>query len=146
MAKKISKKPFKSVSAEAFNTSGGTYRFPFEVLDKTPGGSNLGRIEWGIEPVWSKRKREGRHYIEKLYVWARQTRDPRYSKFVFEIPCYAEALTGTSIEKGHFLHHVWYYGFCPEHKSAYMMAYPADQHTALEIRTFSSISLEAQFV
>lgn len=142
------KKPkFETVSAADFKGEGGTYRFPFEVLDPTPGGENLGRIEWCIELIWSKRKKWGCHHIEKIYLWAKQTRDPRYAKKILEIECFAEALTSNSVfGLDSYIHNVWYIGQCPEHKTPFMAAYPGNKHTALEINIFSSICLEAVFV
>jgi len=47
----------KTISAKKYyDKKLGNYIFPFQVLDDTPGGSNLGRIEVCIELFKSKRK------------------------------------------------------------------------------------------
>lgn len=148
MKKKIQ---FKPVSAKSFRDKDGYYLFPFECLDKTPGGSNLGRIEWHMELVPSKKGQtkyeKGRYHIEKLLVWASQTRDPRYQKKVFEIPCWAEALTSDSLrERGSYMHYVWRVMICELHKNVVFSAYPANEHKVLKINVGSSISIDADFL
>lgn len=132
-------------SATKFRDKDGYYIFPFEVLGKTPGGSNLGRIEWHLEPVASKKK-DGRYYIEKLMVWASQTRDTRYFGKVFEIPCWSESLTADSLNnRASYFHFVWRMMICEVHKNPMFSAYPANEHSKLKIDTSSSISCELTF-
>jgi hypothetical protein len=138
-------KTFKTASADKYlNKITNQYEFPFEVLDKTPGGSNLGRIEWCIELIRSKRKKEGLYYIEKLYLWAKQTRDKRYIGKIFEIPCYADCVGGPSRES--FLKGVWRVGFCDIHKTLILEAYPdKDNYKKLVINNGSSILMDIYF-
>jgi hypothetical protein len=122
----------------------GSYVFPFKVFDETPGGSNLGRIEWGIELIHGKKK-DGRYRIQKMLVFARQTRDIRYFGKIFEIECYTDMLQGRSHQYDSFIKYVWNIAFCPEHKSPVLMAYPGDHHSKLIINSSSSIMVEARF-
>lgn len=141
----MKKVKFKTVSAKNFRDKDGYYQFPFEALDKTIGGSNLGRIEWHLELVPIKKR--GRFYIEKLFLWASQTRDPRYTKKVFEIPCWSEALTADSLrERGSYMHYVWRVMICELHKNVLFSAYPANEHSVLKINVDSSISIDADFI
>lgn len=135
------------VSAKAYkNKDGwGEYRFPFEVLDKTPGGSNLGRIEWHLEALTGK-KTKGRYYIEKLHIWATQTRDPRYAKKIFEIPCYSESFLGDSIKRESYLNYVWRVMPCEIHKTMMFSAYPANNHKELVVNAGSGIGIDIDFV
>jgi hypothetical protein len=139
---------FKPVKADKyFDKKLGVYRFPFEVLDKTPGGSNLGRIEWNIEPIMAKRKKDGFYRVEKIYLWARQTRDKRYEGKVFEIPCYSESIFSSPTKGDSFFKGVWKIGFCPMHKTLVLEAYADDNnYKALHIRTCSSIGVDIEFV
>ena len=138
-------KKTQTCSADAFKSDDYTYCFPFTVLDDAPGGRNLGRIEWGIELLHG-RKRKGRYCIEKLLVFARQTRDKRYVGKVFEIPCFAEMLQGAMLtRRGGFIEHVWNIGICPEHKGPVLAAYPDNQHSQLVIDVMSSIMIDANF-
>lgn len=134
-------------SAEQFKDENGYYVFPFEVLDKTPGGSNLGRIEWHIELVRSKKK-DGRYWIEKLYVWPSQTRDKKYPRnIIWVIDCRAECLTSRNYqdESNSFISNVWKIQFCEVHKNIFMSAYPKNRHSKLKINVQSSISIDASF-
>lgn len=137
-------KKFETVSADAFKQANGTYVFPFEVFDKTPGGSNLGRIEWHLEAFPGKKTR-GRFYIEKLHVWASQTYDPRYKGKVFEIPIFTEALTRSMHDQNSFFSHVWRVIVCEVHKVAMMSAYPANHHSSLVVEGGSSIGNHIEF-
>lgn len=131
---------------KAKKNSDWKYSFPFEVLDKTPGGKSLGRIEWCIEPFIGKKKKEGRYYIEKLWVWAKQTRDKRYLGKIFEIPCFSESIMGDSINRNGFLNHVWLNFPCAEHKGQMQFwAYPQNHHSILEITADSSIAIDIKF-
>ena len=133
-------------SAEEFKDENGHYVFPFEVLDKTPGGS-LGRIEWHIEFVRSKNK-DGRYWIEKLFVWPTQTRDKKYPRdVIWEIPCFAECLTSSFVNPtDEFISNVWKVQYCEIHKNIFMSAYPQNQHSKLQINVASSISITATFI
>lgn len=139
-------KKFETVSAESFRDENRYYVFPFVALDPTPGGNNLGRIEWHIEPIRSKKKERGMYFIEKLYVWASQTYDERYKGKVFEIPCFAECITASALrDRDSYLHHVWKAQICELHKSMWFSAYPQNHHTSLKINVGSSISIDADF-
>ena len=126
------------------------YRFPFETLDPTPGGSNLGRMEWGIELFRAKKKQNNRYYIEKIWVWARQTRDKRYLGKVFEIPCWTEMIESLDRVFGEpgtdpYMSRVWQTAFCSEHKQVSFSAYPDTDHNVLEIDVQSSIMASINF-
>ena len=134
-------------ASKYFNEKEGVYHFPFEVLDKTPGGTNLGRIEWCIEPIISKKKRDGLYPLEKIYLWAKQTRDKRYAGKTFEIPCYAESILSSPSREGSFLGGVWRMGFCPIHKTLILESYPNnDNYKELIIRTSSSIGVDIDYI
>lgn len=138
-------KKTQTYSADKFKSDDSTYRFPFTVLDPTPGGSNLGRIEWGIELLHG-RKQKGRYYIEKLLVFARQTRDERYAGKVFEIPCFTDMLQGRELTgRSAFIQHVWQVSICPEHNAPVLSAYPENQHSELVVDVRSSISIDVNF-
>lgn len=106
----------------------GVYIFPFDVLDTT--GRGLGRIEWRIEPVKSRRRRGG-YNIEKLLVWTAQTADVRYKGILFEIPCDADWMGRSS--KNDYMSFVHRTAFCDVHKTLYFSAYPEDRHKYLKI-------------
>lgn len=131
-------------NADEFRGEDGIYRFPFKVLDETPGGSNLGRIEWNIELIGEG---EGEEYrIGKLLVWARQTRDARYVGKVFEIPCQSMRFGGHRLsEKGSFTDAVWMVYLCPEHRAPVMSAYPENHHSEIEINAGSSVMIDVRF-
>lgn len=142
------------VSAEKFLKKDGyseIYEFPFEALDKTPGGLNLGRIEWHLEfiPGAPQRKKyqHGKRYFEKIHVWATQTRDPRYEKKVFVIPCFVESITADSLRRrSSYFHYVWHMTPCEIHKTMMFSAYPENNHTILRIPIDSTISIEPEFL
>lgn len=134
-------------SADQFKNEHGIYVFPFDVIDKTPGGSNLGRIEWHME-FHKGKKTKGRYYIEKILVWATQTRDERYVKKIFEIPCYTESIYASPSSTGnrnYYLSYVWRIMQCEVHNTLMFSAYPENQHVALEIGVGSSISADIMF-
>ena len=139
-------KIIKPTSAKKFLVNKfGRYEFPFKVLDDTPGGSNLGRIELCVELFRSSRKREGRYYIEKIWVWFKQTRDKRYDGKIFEIPCFVEAIGGDRHDGNSFTTGVWHTSYCDLHKQIIMMAYPKNHHTKLIINAFSSVMADIEF-
>ena len=139
------KDEIKIESAEKFKNSDGTYIFPFVCLDDRKDGSSLGRIEWHLEPFKGK-KTKGRYRIEKLFIFATQTRDERYRGKIFEIPCWGEGITADSLHRGDsYFHCVWKMSFCEIHKAPYFSAYPKNEHTKLVIRANSSISIEIYF-
>jgi hypothetical protein len=121
----------------------GAHVFDFEVFDRTPGGTNLGRIEWHIEPLARRNRLTG------LLVFASQTRDPRYAKRVFWIPCGADGLDGRHAVRepgvNDFVELVWRVAPCAFHRSLVLSAYPGDHHDELVIGVGSSISVDAQF-
>jgi len=123
---------------QAFKVREGIYRFPFTTMDPTPGGQNLGRIEWCLEPVRRSRKREGRYWIDSLLIWARQTRDDRYQGVIFEIPCLVDCVTTHRYDGGSYYAGVWRMGYCPEHRNAIFEAYPENQHTGLKVDVYVS--------
>jgi hypothetical protein len=135
----------KTITAEGFKDKDGSFVFPFQVLDDRKDGSSLGRIMWQIELI-KGRKYKGRYYIEKLLVWARQTRDDKYAGKVFEIPCYSEALLGDSIDRESYINYVWHIQPCEVHNSLVFSAYPSNSHKALKINVDSSISINADFI
>ncbi len=121
------------------------FSFPFTVMDPTPGGKNLGRIEWNIEILPGKKPKGRAPVIGALAVWARQTRDPRYQGVIFHLPCYTDMLHSNR-DRDDFTKFVWRVGFCEVHKgSAILAAYPDDKHSKLIIDVGSSISGEAYF-
>lgn len=140
----------KTVTAEDFiqgnqYPESSVYIFPFDVLDKTLGGQNLGKIEWQIEPI-KGRKTKGRYYIEKLLVMARQTRDERYADKLFEIPCYTEMIAAHSTQKGdNYLDNLWIVSFCEVHKALVFRAYPQNHHRVLKINVGSSVMTDITF-
>ena len=122
----------------------GVYEFPFDVLDPTPGGKNLGRIEWAVEihPA-TKRRGENRKRIREVWVWASQTIDPRYRGLVFRFETIAESLGFDSLRRSFA---PWRVGFCCEHRGAVILeAYPENHHTKFIIAPSSSISCEVKF-
>ena len=140
-----------SVGAEAFRKGTGypeesIYVFPFTALD-APGPHSRGRMEWWLEPLRS-RKRRGRYDIIGLYLWACQTRDPRYEGKLFHIPCHAGMLYGQGIGlyRNGLLNHAWTASFCHDHGVVCFGAYPRDWHTALEIDVSLSIMATALFL
>lgn len=136
---KIIKKQFKTVSAKEFSQGdSGVYIFPFKVLDPM-----YGRIEWLVEPIRSKRKREGVYHLEKLLVCARQTLDPRYKDKVFEIPTWAECINSSQISyKGSMSYFagVWRAQYCEIHKNLILDSYPENNASELVIKVNSIIS------
>lgn len=100
----------------------GCYEFPFELFDSTPGGSNLGRIEWMLETSFTGRN------ITGLILSAKQTRDPRYDGKLFHLKCKAPLLTSVTFSAGRrsFFESVWAFGQCEIHKLPILIAYPPD--------------------
>lgn len=117
----------------------GYYRFPFDTFDKTPGGSNWGRIEWRLEPVAKRGK------IVKIFLQATQTRDEQYLDKTFELEVGAPSLFGSPRNNDDFLGKVWRTYYCPEHKTFALEAYPDDHHNVLVIERFSGIGIRASF-
>lgn len=136
-------------SAEAFVRGVGwpesrVYEFPFVCVDE-PGPESLGRIEWWLELQRGKRQRGGRWMIERLLIWARQTRDERYRGRCFEIPCCAESLSGHGPAFGGLVRYIWLAAFCCEHRALAFGAYPSFQASKLVVDVRSSISLLIYF-
>jgi hypothetical protein len=134
-------------SAETYQTDGG-YLFPFTVMDPTPGGSNLGRIEWHVE-LYKSQKRRGYSgkFITKMLVWARQTRDPRYDGKVFILDCYTRGImTCLQTSNDDFSRHAWFLSVCEEHGGVIISSYPSDHHVALMIETHSEVGTRIRFV
>lgn len=135
----------KTINPKAFENENGIYIFPFKVLDDTPGGSNLGRIEWNIEAIRGN-KNKGRYYIEKLLIYATQTHDERYgARNIFEIPCFSESISGDCLNRESFLNYVWRIMPCEMHKTFVLSAYPGNQHKELIIDVGSSIGIDIDF-
>ena len=128
-----------TVDPAAFR-KGDVYRFPFTCIDPMPGGSNLGRIEWHVEPLRATRK----VLITSVLVWASQTRDNRYQGKVFSLPCRSQSIT-SSRDENDYLRHVWQTALCLEHKTLSFSAYPANQHTMLVVECISSIGNRIYF-
>lgn len=119
------------------------YEFPFTLLDPTPGGANLGRIAWCVELHPTARARKGVRRIAEVWVWARQTRDPRYVGRIFKFPTNAESLGVDALRKSY---HPWRIRFCGEHRGALVLeAYPANEHTKLVVSPCSAIQCEVNF-
>ncbi len=132
--------------AEYFDKVSGAYMLPFIVLDPTPGGKNIGRIEWIIEPI-ERKKKQGRWYITKLLVCARQTHDPRWSGKLFYVDLFTEALTGNRQNGDGFFNGVWLSFYCAEHRnSMQFLSYPKNHHKHLRIETYSSIMCDIKYV
>lgn len=126
---------------------GDVYRFPFVALDQTPGGSNLGRIEWSVEFV---PKTRGHKTLVGVCVWARQTRDPRYCGKAFYIPVNAAFITTqgrTRIDKtcGSFFAGAWRAYICQTHGFTVIESYPENHHVCLVVDVSSSISNDIYF-
>ena len=112
----------------------GRYRFPFERLDPTPGGSNLGCIEWHVELMPDSRRRQGRRRVVSAFVWASQTRDTRYAGKLFTLPAHCDGILVLAVGLGlSYLGGVWFMGFCPIHKQLAMSSYPPDGSSALVV-------------
>lgn len=139
-------KKIKTYNPKAFISEPGVYKFPFTPLDSTPGGSNLGRMEWHVELFKGKKKRGQPYYIEAVYVWGTQTRDERLRK-LYAIKCHAEHLSGHSFTKRiqAFTDYVWRISYCRDHGVPVMSAYPEDDHKTLVIDVCSSIGIEIYF-
>ena len=142
MSMREEKKKIEPIDPIDFKVDEWKYEFPFKVLDDTPGGSNLGRIQWYVE-MHPMPKKRGRKNIKEIWVWARQTRDERYANKIFRIETWAEGLTTNSLKESFS---PWRIFFCEEHKGAVVLdAYPKNHHTKLVICPFSSISCEVDF-
>ena len=129
----------------AYRDERAQYHFPFVAVDPTPGGSNLGRIEWHVE-LLRGRKVRGLYWLYCLLVWASQTRDPRYTKRLFHLPVYAESWTTSSRVQGNsYMSHVWRTTFCELHGTTWFSAYPTNEHSSLVVDAGSSISIEVEF-
>lgn len=128
----------------------GLYRFPFTVLDGTPGRASLGRIEWNVEPIWAERElsTDGEYRLIRLLVWARQTRDARYAGRFFEIPCNSEGVQGhrQTTKPQSFTDYVWLIGFCSAHKMPIFSAYPENRHSILEVNVSSGLAVDVFFL
>lgn len=137
-------------SAEPFRKGTGypnasIYVFPFTAIDQ-PGSHSLGRIEWWLEPLRG-RKLRGHYAICGLYLWARQTRDPRYAGKLLHIPCHAAMLgAAVGLQREGLLNYAWTARFCEEHGVFCFGAYPGDTHIALEIDVSLSMKITARFM
>lgn len=98
------------------------FEIEFDVLDKTPWGKSLGRIERIVEPIWI------RWSFKKIYVHASQTRDERVDGKRRVIECDTPAFKGGIWDDDNFFSNAWYIWVCKEHKEMFYMAYPADHH------------------
>jgi len=118
---------------------GGQYRFLFVVFDDTPGGGNLGRIMFRLEPI----AEEGD--IVKLFLQVRQTRDKRYDDKTFELEVGAPSIFGNALGTNDFLSNTWRTYYCPEHKTFALEAYPQDHHNVLVFERFSGVGIQIRF-
>lgn len=116
----------------------GKYILPFDVLDKTEGGSNLGRIEWTIETLQPKR------WICTFLIEARQTRDIRYKWKTLGIKMWTSCI-GSSFNEDSFIKNLWITSYCKKHKTTIMCAYPQNHHTKLVIWPNSSVYISVYF-
>lgn len=71
------------------------YQIPFTILDNTPNGKSYGRIMWNIEIITGCKSKGGcskfkRYWIEKIYVWASQTRDEEIADKVFKLDLFCK--------------------------------------------------------
>lgn len=128
----------------------GLYAFPFLLLDETPGGENLGRIEWHVEPVPGKtpRGRRGESALGGFLVWATQTTDPRYRARTYWLERDTGGLEGrrlTGAPGAAFIENVWIIRRCREHNRLVLSAYPRDHHRRLVFELTSSIAVVAEF-
>ena len=122
------------------------YEFPFEALDQKKG---LGLIEWNLELFREYDRSSKKYYINKIWVWARQTMDKRYRGKIFQIECYTEAIkaplfTMKNNEDG-FIQRIWSIQYW-DNGNLVMTAYPKHEHNILQIETFSSVFLEPKFL
>jgi hypothetical protein len=123
------------------------YLFPFICMDHTPGGSNLGRIEWNVEVYKSKKNNRGFQNITQLIVWAKQTRDKRYVGKFFLLDCNtAGILTHSNKIRADFIHCAWLLSICDVHRNPIISAYPEDNHVALWIERYSDIGTRMCFL
>jgi hypothetical protein len=116
--------------SQFFHAETGDFVFPFTLTDPAPGGANLGRIEWIIEPIFAN----GR--VVKMYLSAAQTRDLRYAGKFFEIamncPAIGTRRAGLNVS-GSFFQGVWLLGHCKLHNATFMRSYPPDDAVELVI-------------
>ena len=121
------------------------YRLPFTAFDPTSGGQGLGRMKWAME-LFPARKRKGCKAIGGIALWARQTRDPRYTKRIFYFPTHSEAMTARIRTNGvDLISCAWRLYFCDVHGHLIAEAYSRDEHSTLVVKTGSSISNEVYF-
>jgi len=129
------------------------YRIPFTLIDKTPGGKSYGRINWNFEIIRSKKRNGGwfsgkdkRVFIEKIYIWARQTRDKRVSGKVFKLDLLSERLNGNVFNEHSSVEP------CTEHlKGTIVSTYPNNEHSwqnecILEISATTSVMVDINFM
>jgi hypothetical protein len=131
-----------------FKTERG-YRFPFTRLDPTPGGGNIGCIEWHVEFVRGRKRRMGAYGIAAVLVWALQTRDERYAGKSFRLDWHDTrgAMLDRPIDptRRSFGAGIWFVGFCSEHGQIVLASYPPDGSAALVIETGSSVGNRIYF-
>lgn len=122
---------------------GSIYVFPFAVFDDSPGGGNLGRIEWHVEP--HELRQRGQSRIGGFLVWATQTRDKLYHGKTFWIPCGTDSVMRTARDGNGYFENVWSVGFCRDHRTLAFSAYPKDHHKELRVNVSSGIGVELEF-
>jgi hypothetical protein len=135
----------KTCSAKKYEVSNG-YLFPFILFDPTPGGSNLGRIEWNIEIYKTRKNKISKtRSITQILVWARQTKDAQYLNKFFLLNCDSVGIM-THHDGDDFLHNVGFMQICDEHKMPILCAYPRDGSCALYIEAYSSVGTRIRFL
>lgn len=94
----------------------------YDVLDKTPGGGNLGRAEFVFCPILNGKR------IERVEIYRKQQRrDDRW----FRVKIYGDYATGLAFKEahcrpGHQYIAAWNYHRCAEHKGISMSVYVPD--------------------
>lgn len=102
----------------------------YDVLDKTPGGSNLGRAEFVFCPVIKSGK------IREVHIFRRQQRQ---SDKHYLVKLYSDERAGIGFRhnpegsRGNALA-PWYYSVCQEHKGMSISVYVPDDTSKLVVR------------
>lgn len=117
------------------------YRIPFRLIEET---RTLGIINWNFEIIRSKKRK--RMFIEKMYIWVRQTRDERVAGKVFKLNLFSEKLCGNIFNKHSFVEP------CSVHsKGTIISTYPKNKYSNnneyfLEINASTSVMVEINLI
>lgn len=146
--KTVSPKKFLVTDKSKFHN---VYEFPFEAVDQSR--ERLGTIVWKLETFTEYSRSEKQYYINKLWLWASQTRDERYIGKIFEIPCFTKALHGTPTinysenkDEEPFLQRVWRFEPFADNGNYVFSAYPRHDHNLLRISIDSSVFISPKFL